>query len=170
MRRGTRGSGAPRSSMRPWSLALGPRTFQCSCREVKAKFKKLMRKNQVAVFPLTKSIWSSLSCWLASRSICRVTFAPFFPTFFLSSRRLTNSSRSYSIRYSIFSRYFSLFKILCSSLSEEVAAVWGRCAIAYALPFIISFNISCYSFETGCCDPNGALEFPGAPQDVMGLA
>jgi hypothetical protein len=65
-----------------------------------------------------------------------------------------------------------LLRIRCSSFREEVAAVWGRWAIAIALPFIISFNISYCSFETGCYDASGPLFWappPGAPHDVTGL-
>ena len=115
------------------------------------------------------SMWSSWSCWLASNNICFVTWTPFLCFFFVSPRRETNSSKSWSILYSIFSRYFNFAIIRYSSLREEVAAVCGRWAIAFALPFIMSFKISFCSFDTGSCDPTAPF-LPVAPQDVMGRA
>lgn len=95
-----------------------------------------------------------------------VICSPFFCSLSLSPLRPRNSSRSSSIFYSIFSRTFNLLRILVSSFSELVAAVWGLAAITLALEPIISASIAYWSLEAGSCTPPR----PPAPQEVIGRA
>lgn len=72
---------------------------------------------------ITVDIYFNVSEPLHSNSIYLVMAIPFFSFFSLSPLRPKKFSRSSSIFYSIFSRYFNFYKILVSSFRVVVAAV-----------------------------------------------